>query len=40
MSIGVCGVPCEICPRRAKGVCPNGDAGCVPRENEFCKIAT
>lgn len=40
MKIGVCGVCCEICPRRVKGRCPNGDLGCVPRENEFCKIAT
>ncbi len=40
MKIGVCGVCCEICPRRVEGRCPNGDAGCVPRENEFCKIAT
>lgn len=22
------------------GKCPNGDAGCTPKENKFCKIAT
>ncbi|HNT73234.1 MAG: DUF3795 domain-containing protein [Methanothrix sp.] len=40
MKIGVCGVSCEICPRRLKGACPNGEAGCLPRMNEFCKIST
>lgn len=40
MKIGVCGVSCEISPRRVKGVCPNGSQACVPRENQFCKIAT
>lgn len=39
MKIGVCGVCCEICPRRVGGKCPNGEIGCVPMENEFCKIA-
>ncbi|OPY26442.1 MAG: hypothetical protein A4E31_01506 [Methanomassiliicoccales archaeon PtaU1.Bin030] len=40
MMIGVCGVACEACPRRTAGKCPNGQAGCVPRENPFCEICT
>jgi len=40
MRIGVCGIACEKCPRMAKGVCPNGDTGCVPKNNKFCKIVT
>jgi len=40
MKIGVCGIACEKCPRMVAGKCPNGDTGCVPRENKFCKIAT
>ena len=40
MKIGVCGIACEICPRMVQGKCPNGDTGCVPKENEFCKIAS
>jgi hypothetical protein len=33
MKIGVCGIACEACPRMMKGVCPNGEAGCRPKEN-------
>jgi len=40
MKIGVCGIACEICPRMVKGECPNGNVGCVSKENKFCKIAT
>ncbi len=40
MKIGVCGVACEICPRMIKGECPNGEMGCVPKDNKFCKIAS
>jgi len=40
MRIGVCGIACEKCPRRVAGNCPNGDLGCQPKENKFCKIAT
>jgi hypothetical protein len=40
VKIGVCGVACEKCPRMVKGACPNGDAGCAPKENRFCKIAS
>jgi len=40
MKIGVCGIACEICPRMIKGECPNGETGCVPKENKFCKIAS
>lgn len=40
MKIGVCGIACEKCPRMVTGKCPSGSAGCVPRENKFCKIAT
>lgn len=40
MKIGVCGIACEKCPRMVKGICPNGSAGCEPRENPFCAIAT
>ncbi len=40
MKIGVCGIACEKCPRMVRGLCPNGEKGCVPKENEMCKIAT
>ena len=40
MKIGVCGIACEKCPRMARGQCPSGPAGCVPKANKFCKIAT
>jgi hypothetical protein len=40
MRIGVCGVACEKCPRMVKGSCPNGNQGCVPKDNEFCQVAT
>ena len=40
MRIGVCGIACEICPRQVKNLCPNGDMGCTPKENKFCRIAT
>jgi hypothetical protein len=38
MRVGVCGIACEKCPKMQKGTCPNGEAGCVARENKFCKI--
>jgi len=38
MKSAVCGIACEVCPRMRKGACPNGSAGCVPRENRFCKL--
>jgi hypothetical protein len=40
MKIAVCGIACEKCPRMVKGKCPNGEIGCVPKENKFCKIAS
>lgn len=40
MKIGVCGIACEACPRMLAGKCPNGDAGCLPRQNPMCKIAS
>jgi hypothetical protein len=40
MRIGVCGIACEKCPRQVRHQCPNGDAGCRPKSNPFCKIAT
>jgi len=39
MKIGVCGIACEACPRMVRGICPNGESGCRPRPNEFCRIA-
>jgi hypothetical protein len=39
-TIGVCGVGCEVCPKRLAGKCPNGSQGCMPRENKFCKICS
>lgn len=40
MRIRVCGIACERCPRMMRGICPSGEAGCKPKENRFCKIAT
>ena len=40
MRIGVCGIACEKCPRLVVGNCPNGEDGCQPKQNKFCKIAT
>ncbi len=40
MKIGVCGIACEKCPRMVNNLCPNGEAGCRPKENQFCKVAT
>jgi hypothetical protein len=40
MKIGVCGIACEKCPRMRKNICPNGEEGCVAKDNKFCKIAT
>jgi hypothetical protein len=40
MKIGVCGIACEVCPRVVRGMCPNGQVGCFPRENKMCRIAT
>jgi hypothetical protein len=40
MRISVCGIACEACPRMVKGLCPNGDTGCLPKKNRFCQIAT
>ena len=39
MKIGVCGIACERCPRMVAGKCPSGLAGCVPRDNPYCKVA-
>src|SRR4030067_1528857 len=36
----LCGIACEKCPRMTKGLCPNGEAGCVPRQNKMCQIAS
>jgi len=38
--IGVCGIGCEKCPRMVQSKCPNGEIGCIPKENKLCKIAT
>ncbi len=38
--IGVCEIACEKCPKMITKQCPNGDPGCVQKENKFCKIAT
>ncbi len=40
MKIGVCGIACEACPSRVRGTCPNGEAGCRPKDNPFCAIST
>ncbi len=40
MKIAVCGIACEKCPRMTTGQCPNGEAGCVPRQNRFCRICS
>jgi hypothetical protein len=40
MKVGVCGIACEKCPRMTGGLCPNGEAGCVPRQNKMCQIAS
>jgi hypothetical protein len=40
VKIGVCGIACEICPKMTAGKCPNGENGCGPKENKFCKIAS
>ncbi|HEX7444931.1 MAG TPA: hypothetical protein VF300_00935 [Methanothrix sp.] len=40
MKVGVCGIACEVCPRMVKGICPNGEAGCLRKENRMCGIAT
>ncbi len=40
MRIGVCGIACEACPRRQRGLCPNGDSGCRPKDNPFCAVAS
>jgi len=40
MKIGVCGIACEKCPKMTKGICHNGEHGCVPKENKMCKIAS
>jgi hypothetical protein len=39
MRVGVCGIACERCPRMRAGKCPNGEAGCVPKQNPFCAVA-
>ncbi len=38
MKIAVCGIGCEKCHKMIKGQRPNKDAGCKPRDNQFCKI--
>ena len=40
MKIAVCGIACEKCPRMVSGQCPNGEAGCLPKANPFCKICS
>ena len=40
MRIGVCGIACEKCPRMTAKTCPNGESGCTPKQNAFCKIST
>jgi hypothetical protein len=40
MKIGVCGIACEKCPLMINGKCPNGEEGCMPKENEMCMIST
>ena len=40
MKIGVCGIACEKCPRMKSGICPNGNDGCKPHENQFCMVST
>jgi hypothetical protein len=40
MRIGVCGIACEKCPRMTAASCPNGPAGCRPKDNKFCRIAS
>jgi len=40
MRAGVCGIACEVCPRRLRGDCPSGEDGCRPRENPHCPVAT
>ncbi len=40
MRIGACGIACEVCPLMARGKCPNGEGGCRPKVNKFCKVAT
>ncbi|MDD1768548.1 MAG: DUF3795 domain-containing protein [Methanomassiliicoccales archaeon] len=40
MKIGVCGIACEICPLMVKEKCPNGEKGCTPKMNEFCRVST
>ncbi len=40
MRIGVCGVACEVCPRRTEGKCPNGIMGCKARDNKFCLVCS
>lgn len=40
IKIGVCGIGCEKCQRMVQNKCPNGENGCTPKDNKFCKIAT
>lgn len=40
MKIEVCGIACQLCPRMVQGKCPKVEAGCRPRENRMCWIAT
>lgn len=40
MRISVCGIACEFCPNMTENNCPNGETGCIPKENKFCKIAS
>jgi hypothetical protein len=40
MRVGVCGIACEMCPKMVGGTCPNGEAGCVARENRFCAVCS
>ncbi|WP_455363651.1 DUF3795 domain-containing protein [[Eubacterium] cellulosolvens] len=36
----MCGIACEKCPRMVQGTRQNGEQGCKPKQNKFCKIAT
>ena len=40
MRVGVCGIACEKCPKMQRNECPNGEKGCTPKDNAFCKISS
>ncbi len=39
MKIGACGIACEKCPRTVANTCPSGGAGCIPKDDPFCRMA-